>query len=110
MVGSQRAALLQCSMLCYSVHESHTMPPYARAGATKILSMLDRQEELGSVASEVSSPTAKVGRHVHQLAHRNSATKLRKTLSRLPQQEPPAAAVEAEDTGMKCSWCCNTDF
>lgn len=29
------------------------------AGATKILSMLDRQEELGSVASEVSSPTAK---------------------------------------------------
>jgi hypothetical protein len=37
----------------------HIMFVMVRAGATKILSMLDRQEELGSVASEVSSPTAK---------------------------------------------------
>ena len=37
----------------------HIMFGMVHAGATKILSMLDRQEELGSVASEVSSPTAK---------------------------------------------------
>ena len=52
----QWAGSSECA-LCRSARVTH-------AGATKILSMLDRQEELGSVASEVSSPTAKVsGQH-----------------------------------------------